>query len=159
MATFTIGDGSRPSSRLLSDLHPEMQVRCNALFAAYAAKYPDNPQPFLTQTYRNKADQNADYAKGRTAPGLRVTNAVFGRSPHNAYPALAFDVAFKDANGTVDWKALDFSEMGALAASVDLEWGISFGDRPHFQPHNAGAEYRWEAMAHGSEPTFTPLPA
>ena len=154
MVSFAIGTLGRPSSRLLSDLHPGMQKRCTALFAAYAAKYPNNPQPFLTQTYRNMADQNADYAKGRTTPGPVVTQAVFGRSLHNAYPALAFDVGFKDADGVVDWKTIDFTEMGALAASVDLEWGIHFNDRPHFQPRNGGDEYHWQLMAAGREPVW-----
>ena len=159
MASFKLGVTGIPSSREPVDLHPELQKRRVALFAAYAAKYPNNPQPFLTQTFRNAADQNADYAKGRTTPPIgrqyKVTQAVAGRSLHNCYPSLAFDVAFKDADGEVDWKTIDFSEMGALARSVDLEWGISFGDKPHFQPYNNGQEYRWEEMAQGIEPIWT----
>src|SRR5690349_5519581 len=86
---------ARPSSRNAADLHPELARRWLLASRAYNTANASGPQVFLTQTYRSPDDQAADYAKGRTAPGKVVTNAKPGQSLHNYYPALAFDVAFK----------------------------------------------------------------
>ena len=152
MASFTLGTDDTPSSRSLSDLHSRMQKRCLALFAMYEAKFPDASQPFLTQTYRNPADQNADFAK---VP--KVTNARAGQSLHNYYPSLAFDVAFKKADGSLDWDNTNFHNLGVLAPSVDLNWGgswHSFQDRPHYQPGNGNVMYSWENARDGVEPVW-----
>lgn len=84
-------------------------------------------------------EQNALYAKGRTAPGPKVTNARAGFSWHNFGIALDFGV-FKDG------KYLDESNpklaekvhraCGALASTYNLEWGgtwKNFTDLPHYQ--------------------------
>lgn len=91
-----------------------------------------------TRTY---AEQNALYARGRTAPGSRVTNARGGYSNHNFGIAGDFGVF---AGG----KYLDSSNP-ALASRVHnavakwvkanipkVEWGgdwKSFRDEPHYQ--------------------------
>ena len=160
MSTFTLGSNGKPSSRLPEDLHPEMIIRMDALFAAYLAKYPKDSQPFLTQTYRNFADQNKDYAQGRDNHQPRITNARAGQSLHNSYPSLAFDVAFKDSKGGIDWHSALFDNLGALAPSVDLNWGgswHSFQDRPHFQPHNGGTLYTPLMMLQLQEPVWTEI--
>jgi peptidoglycan L-alanyl-D-glutamate endopeptidase CwlK len=85
----------------------------------------------ITQAFRTFAEQNALYAKGRTAPGSVVTNAKGGDSYHNY--GLAFDVAIID-NGAVSYNITP--EIAAIGARYGLEWGgnwTSFKDKPHFQ--------------------------
>lgn len=83
-----------------------------------------------TRTY---AEQNALYAKGRTAPGPRVTNARGGYSNHNF--GIAFDIGiFRDGKYLPESKYYD--ACGILAEGCGLEWGgrwKSFTDKPHFQ--------------------------
>ena len=143
------------SSRDITDLHPELAKRWLEMAEAFKQKHPSLPQPFLTQTYRSAEDQNADYAKGRTVPGKIVTNAKAGQSLHNFYPALAFDVAFKDANGHVSWQQDLFNKLGAIGQSVGLGWGGAwhgtFHDYPHFEPPN----FTWHDAAAHTAPQWT----
>lgn len=86
----------------------------------------------ITDEYRTNAEQDALYAKGRTAPGSIVTNAKGGESLHNY--RVAFDVAYKAGNG-ISYEG-DFHLIGAIGKILGLEWGgdwTSFVDRPHFQ--------------------------
>ena len=88
---------------------------------------------------RTYAEQNALYAKGRTKPGRKVTNARGGYSNHNFGLALDFGV-FKGG------KYLDGSSpkeahrvhaaVAQVAAKHGIEWGgnwRSFKDTPHYQ--------------------------
>jgi peptidoglycan L-alanyl-D-glutamate endopeptidase CwlK len=88
---------------------------------------------------RTYAEQNALYAKGRTAPGNRVTNARGGQSNHN------FGIAV-DAGVFKDSKYLDDTspgtaekvhrEVSKLITKYNLEWGgdwKSIVDIPHFE--------------------------
>jgi peptidoglycan L-alanyl-D-glutamate endopeptidase CwlK len=83
-----------------------------------------------TRTY---AEQNILYAKGRTAPGPRVTNARGGYSNHNF--GIAFDIGlFKD--GKYLTSSPLYNECGVIGESVGLEWGgrwKTFPDGPHYQ--------------------------
>ena len=122
--------------------------------ASFVAKYPTLPQPFLVQTFRSAADQNADYAKGRTAPGKVITNAKAGQSLHNFYPSLAFDVAFKDAQGKLSWSQDLFTKLGAIGLQCGLGWGGAwtgtFHDYPHFEPPH----FTWHDAAAGKSPQW-----
>lgn len=152
----------KESSRDVNDLHAELASRWLLLVEEFKKLYPSYPQPFLTQTYRSAADQNADYAKGRTAPGHIVTNAKAGQSLHNFLPALAFDFAFRDATGHVDWSAFKVDGkivtvkeletiVGTLAQNkYGLNWGDEFRDYPHIEPRH----YTWHDAALGKQPVF-----
>jgi peptidoglycan L-alanyl-D-glutamate endopeptidase CwlK len=145
----------RKSSRNPKDLHPGLAKRWALAEAEFTSKYPDLPQVFLTQTYRNDTDQAADYAKGRTKPGKVVTNARPGQSLHNYHPALAFDIAFKVGN-TLHWEVSLFRKFAAIAKKLALEWGgdwQSFKDNPHFQP----PKYTWQMAKKEIEPEFPDL--
>lgn len=86
----------------------------------------------LTSGYRSIAEQNALYAKGRTKPGKKVTNARGGYSWHNF--GLAADYAFV-INGKVTWDG-PWATFGKIARECRLEWGGDFKsilDRPHVQ--------------------------
>ena len=86
----------------------------------------------MTQGYRSIEAQNALYAKGRTAPGSKVTNAKGGSSWHNF--GLAADYVFV-INGKVTYNG-PWAKFGKIAESCGLEWGGNFKsicDRPHVQ--------------------------
>jgi peptidoglycan L-alanyl-D-glutamate endopeptidase CwlK len=140
------------SSRNVADLHPELARRWLAASADYNASHTDGPQVFLTQTYRSRDDQAVDYAKGRSAPGKVVTNAKPGQSLHNYYPALAFDVAFKQG-AALAWDVALFAGFAVIAKSYGLAWGgdwKTFRDNPHFEP----PDYGWRMASRGVAPQF-----
>lgn len=89
-----------------------------------------------TRTY---AEQDALYAKGRTAPGPRVTNAKGGHSNHNF--GIAFDVGVFQGKSYLG-ESPKYKAVGALGVELGLEWGgnwTSFKDQPHFQLRPAWA--------------------
>lgn len=91
----------------------------------------------ITQTLRTKAEQDALYAQGRTAPGKKVTNAKYPQSLHCW--GIAFDFV-PIVGGKAIWNqpAL-FLKVGELGESIGLEWGgrwKTIVDRPHFQAPN-----------------------
>lgn len=131
-------------SRDLNDLHPELHERAER-FVAECAEAGVNVLIYCT--YRSDEEQEAEYAKGRTAPGPKVTNARAGESPHNATladgtpAALAFDCCPLDLHGKPLWDttAAAWGVMAQVGEGLGLEWGGHFKtltDFPHFQiPH------------------------
>lgn len=86
----------------------------------------------LTWGYRSVAKQNELYARGRTTPGITITNAKGGYSWHNW--GHAADYAFV-INGKVTWNG-PWELFGQTAEECGLEWGGSwkdFQDHPHVQ--------------------------
>jgi peptidoglycan L-alanyl-D-glutamate endopeptidase CwlK len=88
---------------------------------------------------RGREEQNGLYAKGRAAPGKKVTNARYGYSNHNFGIALDFGVF-------ADRKYLDSSDpkraagvhrsVAEVADQYGIEWGgnwRTFKDYPHFE--------------------------
>ena len=87
----------------------------------------------VVSALRTWAEQTALYAKGRTLPGKKVTNAKAGSSYHNF--GLAIDVV-EIKNGKALWKNPNWSKIAELGKSIGFEWGgdwKSFKDKPHFQ--------------------------
>lgn len=129
------------SDRALADLHPDLQP--------LAQKFLDNCKEagidaFITETYRSQADQDADYACGRTKAGKIITNALYGQSPHNCTlsdgtpAAKAFDFVIQDATGVLDWDASDSEWRAAIAIgeALGLVSGSTFHspkDSPHLE--------------------------
>ena len=90
-----------------------------------------------TRTY---AQQDALYAKGRTAPGPRVTNARGGYSNHNF--GIAFDVGVFAGSKYLP-ESPKYRAVGVLGTDLGLEWGgswTSIVDQPHFQLRPAWAK-------------------
>ena len=119
------------SSRKIEDLHPHVAAKAQAFIDACAAAGID---VILTSTYRDHESQAALYAKGRTAPGPRVTNANAGRSYHNWRVAFDF-VPIRDGKAIWNDDHL-WAECGRIGMALGLEWGgswTSFQDRPHMQ--------------------------
>lgn len=81
---------------------------------------------------RSYDEQDALYAKGRTAPGPRVTNARGGYSNHNF--GVAADIGLFKGKDYLEDSPL-YSELGPIGESVGLEWGgrWKFVDEPHYQ--------------------------
>lgn len=108
-------------------------LRAKAVAAAMGCEYR------AISGTRGEKEQNALYAKGRTTPGPRVTNARYGYSNHNFGIALDFGV-FKGRqylDGADPPKAAAVHRaVGALAAQYGIDWGGEwrrFKDLPHFE--------------------------
>lgn len=75
----------------------------------------------LTVVYghRSHAEQAALYARGRTTPGPRVTNARPGQSRHNHTPSQAIDVIpiVGGRPSPADWGPIE-----AIVPHVRVEW-------------------------------------
>ena len=120
------------SERRLQQTHPALATAVRAAVADLAAK---GTVVEVVQGLRTYAEQDALYAKGRTAPGQIVTQARGGESNHNF--GLAVDLCpFTD--NKPDWNApmSVWAAIGAAAEAHGLEWGGSwkkFLDKPHVQ--------------------------
>lgn len=121
-----------------ASLHPRLQLALPKILAAMlAAGFP----MMVTDTGRTTAEQVALYAKGRTLPGLIVTNAdgIVKRSNHQLKAdgfAHAVDCCFV-IDGKASWDArCQWKLYGALAAAFGLQWGGNWRnltDLPHIE--------------------------
>jgi len=123
------------NSRKLEDLHQHAENLCRLFISECRAAGID---VIITSTFRDNESQNALYAKGRTSPGKKVTNAKAGQSFHNY--RCAFDFV-PIVNGKACWNddAL-FNRCGAIAKSVGLDWAgdwTKFKEKAHCQ-HTGG---------------------
>lgn len=87
----------------------------------------------ITDGYRGEAQQNLLYAKGRTVPGPKVTNARWGSSPHGL--GIAADIA-RQVDGKISWKDDHYAVIGKFASQHGLVWGgdwASLKDKPHLE--------------------------
>ena len=126
--------------RDITKLHPRLQEKCKLLQKKCAQK---GIKIIATECLRTAKEQDALYAKGRTAPGSKVTNAR-GRDAKSMHQwGVAFDVAIDmdaDKDGDVDIRDLYnvklLNVVGKIGESIGLEWGGSWKsivDKPHFQ--------------------------
>lgn len=131
--------------------------------------------------FRSFEEQNRLYAKGRTAPGKRVTGARGGESWHNY--GVAADIAFNNEAGNITWPENgDYGRMwtryGEIAKKQGLRWGgdwTGLVDRPHIEYHPGftdgqagslipahragGLEGAWDRMGIGEQPNAPAAPA
>ena len=138
------------SSRLLTDLHPDLYPLATHFLALCKARGLDL---VVTCTYRSNDEQAALYAQGRGSPGPIVTHAKPGQSKHNLVDAAgkpaaeAFDVVpilngkpiwedprDPDSDWSNDW---GWRVVGEVAEEVGLDWygrpGSPFREAPHLQ--------------------------
>lgn len=128
------------ASRSLADLHPRLRTLAAQFVDRCATR---GVRVLIYMTYRSAAEQDALYAKGRTAPGPRVTNARGGQSKHNATvdgqpAARAFDCCPTDDAGRPIWAGEHphWETMAAVGKSLGLVWGgdwKTLKDKPHFE--------------------------
>ncbi|MCP5535396.1 MAG: M15 family metallopeptidase [Akkermansiaceae bacterium] len=83
---------------------------------------------------RSYEEQAALYAKGRTEPGKKVTNARPGYSWHNF--GVAWDFVVFDEQGQPQWDSPLMDRCGKIGKEIGLEWGGTwkrFVDKAHLQ--------------------------
>jgi peptidoglycan L-alanyl-D-glutamate endopeptidase CwlK len=88
----------------------------------------------VTSATRTFSEQAALYAKGRTAPGPKVTNARPGSSWHNF--GLAYDLTLFQGDKNPVWDHPAYDLAGRIGKELGLRWGGDFKsivDRPHFE--------------------------
>lgn len=119
------------SQKRLTKVHPRLAKGVTALIEALAAQ---GHTVEVVQGLRTFAEQDALFAKGRTAPGQVVTKARGGQSNHNY--GLAVDLC-PFVGGQPQWNDNQgFIRIGAEAVKQGLEWGGNwkkFIDKPHVQ--------------------------
>ena len=126
-------------SRNIKDLHPELQDKLNQLISLCSA---NGINIKIGECLRTVAEQDALYAKGRTAPGSIVTNAKGSTYSSQHMWGIAADFYLDmdvDGDGTKSDDAFNnasglFNRVGALATSIGLGWGgnwTSIVDTPH----------------------------
>ena len=125
-------------SRELKDLDSKLVNAYNLAKGIYANRYPNEPQPFITCTYRSNEEQNQLYALGRTVKGKIVTNAKAGQSKHNSLPSKAFDIAFIGLDKKLNWNKKYFKMFADIVKEVEpsIVWGGNFKsipDAPHYE--------------------------
>lgn len=119
------------NSRKIEDLHPHVAKMCLLFIGACKDVGID---VLITSTYRDFESQKSLYAQGRTAPGIKVTNAKAGQSFHNWRVAFDFVPVL---NGKAQWDNLSlFNKCGMIAEQCGLEWAgrwHSFQEWSHCQ--------------------------
>jgi peptidoglycan L-alanyl-D-glutamate endopeptidase CwlK len=131
--------GEETLSSKVELLHPDLQPKTQQLIDLCKAH---GITIQISQTLRSKAEQDAIYAQGRTAPGKIVTNAPYPQSLHCW--GLAFDIVVL-IDGKANWDTAYYLKVGPLGESLGLEWGgnwTSLKDYPHYQLKG----YSWSAL-------------
>jgi peptidoglycan L-alanyl-D-glutamate endopeptidase CwlK len=121
------------SEATIATLHPQVQQPFRDLLRAINAAVAPAVGKWISG-YRGEAEQNALYAKGRTAPGPRVTSARWPTSSHNGgggTTGFACDIGFFSSDGTYIDEGPQYDVAGKLARAAGFNWGADFGDRPH----------------------------
>ena len=119
------------SDRRINTLHPLLRSKAKEFIIR--AEKELGIKLRVVSALRTWTEQNKLYAKGRTVPGKKVTNAKGGSSYHNF--GLAIDVV-EIKNGKALWRNPNWNKIAGLGKEVGFEWGgdwRSFKDRPHFQ--------------------------
>lgn len=184
-ARVVLKEGEGKSERTLLDLHdvdPNGLLEDGGMNDTFVGKAEDTFRSLRKEgldmgtapqgSFRSFEEQDKLYAKGRTRPGRRVTNARGGESFHNY--GVAADIAFYDEKGTISWPedgdyAKLWTRYGEHAKKQGLEWGgdwKSITDRPHIEYHpgvgsasslkaahqRGGNEAAWDQMGIGEIP-------
>ena len=126
--------------RDITKLHPRLQEKFKLLQKKCAQK---GIKIRATECLRTAKEQDALYAKGRTAPGSKVTNARGSDAKSMHQWGVAVDIVIDmdtDKDGDVDisdlYNAKLLNVVGKIGESIGLEWGGSWKsivDKPHFQ--------------------------
>lgn len=130
---------SQRNEKSIAKLHPQVRDKIRKFINDVYTKH--QVQLVIVQDYCTYAQQDALYAKGRTASGSVVTNARGGQSNHNF--ALAVDVfpLWEDGKLHMDVKSDQknikiLKKIAPIGKGIGLEWGgdwKSIIDNPHFQ--------------------------
>lgn len=128
------------SESRLDQLHPKVRAVFKAFIEEAEAALDITLR--IVQGLRTIKEQNDLYAKGRTAPGPKVTNAKGGSSYHNY--GLAIDLV-EMKGGQANWN-FKYELLKQFAKKHGLTWGGEFKsivDKPHFE---LTFGYKWQAL-------------
>ena len=73
----------KPTKESIGKLHPAVRSEVAKIIEECNKVLTGSAKVRITQGLRTIAEQDALYAKGRTTPGKKVTNAKGGQSVHN----------------------------------------------------------------------------
>lgn len=124
------------SEKNIGTLLPEVQPMARALVQKAAL---NGIRIKVISGLRTYAEQDELYARGRTKPGPKVTNARGGYSNHNF--GIAFDVGVFEGQKYLP-ESVKYKAVGVLGTDMGLEWGGSWKtivDQPHFELRPAWA--------------------
>ena len=119
--------------RDISICHPELQQKAEKLVSACRGQ---GLLIGIGECFRTVAEQDALYAKGRTAPGSIVTNAKGSSYSSHHQWGTAFDIYRNDGTGAYNNNDGFFDLVGTIGVKIGLEWGGNWTspvDKPHFQ--------------------------
>ena len=119
--------------RDISLCHPELQQKAEKLVSACRGQ---GLLIGIGECFRTVAEQDALYAKGRTAPGSIVTNAKGSSYSSHHQWGTAFDIYRNDGTGAYNNNDGFFDLVGTIGVKIGLEWGGNWKspvDKPHFQ--------------------------
>lgn len=141
-------------SRDIGQLHPLLRwVIPEIIERCAAAGLP----VLVTDGYRTKAEQDALYAKGRTAPGGIVTQVRWPNSAHCW--GVAFDFCRNVRGREYDDSDGFFKRVADIAKPYGLDWGgdwKNFVDKPHLQLREfmPGNSTTWLVRTYGTPEAF-----
>lgn len=125
------------NEKMIAGLHPLLRPLCRAHLAAMESS---GHSCVIKEGMRTFDYQARLYAKGRTAPGPKVTNAPAGRSNHNygcAYDIVPIELLSKpnwQPNSPI-WKVVQ--STGKAITGLQSLYDLMGWDLPHFQLHIA----------------------
>ncbi len=128
------------TSDAIDTLHPAIREEVRRLVNECNQVLTGHDEMIIVQAYRTFEEQNALYAKGRTAPGNIVTKAKGGQSYHNY--GLAIDFCLKLNGKDISWDTTkdfdgdgvaDWLEVARIFQREGYTWGKAFNDLPHFE--------------------------
>lgn len=148
--------------RDINQLHPEL---INKVYELVEACSSQGIGIGISECLRTQAEQDALYAKGRTAPGAKVTNCKGSTYSSMHQWGVAFDFYLKmdiDGDGAISDDAYNdstgvFSKVGEIGKSIGLEWGggwKSIKDKPHFQLPTWGSTATKLKSSYGNPEVF-----
>lgn len=126
------------SEQNIATLLPDVQRTARAFLRAVnntlRIKFTSPVTVRMINGTRTRAEQDALYAHGRTAPGPIVTKARGGYSNHNF--GIAFDIGVFGPDSHYYPEHAAYDVAGEVGKSFGLAWGgdwVSFQDKPHFE--------------------------
>ncbi|MFK7113491.1 M15 family metallopeptidase [Flavobacterium oreochromis] len=131
------------TQKRIEQLHPKVREEMTKIINECNAVLTGRAQIRITQGLRTFDEQNRLYAKGRTAPGPKVTNAKGGESIHNY--GFAVDICLLIDKKEVSWditkdwdgdEIADWNECVKIFDQYGWDWGgnwNTFKDFPHFE--------------------------
>lgn len=149
--------------REINDLHPRLQEKIAELKALVRKEL--KIEIGISECLRTKAEQDALYAKGRTATGTIVTNCKGSSYSSMHQWGVAFDfyiIADVDGDGKTSDDAFNnrtslFNKVGAIGQRIGLEWGGSWKsivDLPHLQLSDWGSTATTLKKKYGTPAAF-----